>query len=485
MAERKSIRITCQGKGTVQLESVLGIQGNLKKISRVNLEKLKGRILKRGFNVPYHIWIHGGKNHLLDGHQRTKALLELQAQGYRVPPLPYDEIHADSMKDARDALLGIASQYGEFTMGGLREFTVGMEIDADLRLPAGEIRLGSINAAEETGIDDVPAAAPRISKPGDEWILGAHFLIVGDARDPVTFKALLASERAQLCFTDPPYGIEYDGSYRGGTLGSIKGDSKKPRNLGALLVPALRLAYNYSLEDAAFYIWHASGNRQPVAQAMATAGLQERQYIIWVKPAIVMGRMEYHYQYEPCFYAGKGNVHPRWTGDRTESTRWMARLRKTGEAFTNLSEPIALSSPGAAPIYIAAQPPKRKVASISLGPKETLTISVLEGGDVWEIAPDRRKDYQHPNQKPVELARRAINNHTEPGEIVVDPFAGSGSTLMAAELTGRRARCIELDPRFTDVIIKRWCLYLHAQNQKPEVQRNGKPYSWEKFCPEL
>src|SRR4030042_110005 len=110
MSSGKAIRITCKGVGNVALEEVNGIQGNLKKISRKNLEMLKNRILKRGFKVPYHIWIHKGKNYLLDGHQRTRALLELQAQGYFVPELPYSILEATSLEDAKDALLGISSQ---------------------------------------------------------------------------------------------------------------------------------------------------------------------------------------------------------------------------------------------------------------------------------------------------------------------------------------------------------------------------------------
>lgn len=486
MSERKSIRITCEGKGTIALEQALGIQGNLKKISRVNLEKLKGRILKRGFNVPYHIWQNKGKNYLLDGHQRSKVLLELQAQGYHIPPLPYDYIHAANMQDAKDALLGISSQYGEFTIGGLREFTIGMEIDADLRLPAGEIRLEMIRPAENVGEDDAPIAAPRISKAGETWTLGPHRLQVGDATSPGAYLALMGEDRAQLAFTDPPYGVEYDSRGELMYLGGISNDKKNGADLEKrILGPAFRLMRRYALEDAAFYIWHASATRIHFERAMEAAGLLERQYIVWVKPWIVMGRGAYHYQHEPCFYASKGEAAPRWAGDRTQSSIWTASFNQKGRAFISLAEPILLTATEPNHLYIAAEPPKRKYRTVQLEEGETAVISTLEGGDVWQVAPDRKKDYEHPNQKPVELAARAIANHTEAGEIVLDPFAGSGSTLIAAERTGRRCRAIELDRRFADIIIKRWCLYIHAQHLEPEVLRNGKPYEWTKFCPEL
>jgi hypothetical protein len=142
-AEKTPIRITCSGKGLIARKQLIALQGHLKKISRKNLEKLKNRILKKGFNVPYHLWIdEQGASYILDGHQRTLALMELEAQGHPVPDrLPYDIIEAKDIEDAKDALLGISSQYGEFTLEGLRDFSAGMKLDADLRLPSGEIVL--------------------------------------------------------------------------------------------------------------------------------------------------------------------------------------------------------------------------------------------------------------------------------------------------------------------------------------------------------
>ncbi len=487
MSNAKAIRITCKGVGTVALEEVTGIQGNLKKISRKNLEMLKNRILKRGFNVHYHIWKNHGKNYLLDGHQRTRALLELQAQGYFVPELPFSIVEASSLEDAKDALLGISSQYGEFTMEGLREFTVGMEIDGDLRLPSGEIRLDAINPAEPRGDDDVPEAAPKIAKRGDLWTLGPHRICVGSATSKDDVALLMGQDRAQLVFTDPPYGIDYDSRGEKDYLGGIANDEKKGLELEKeLLAPAFRLAAKYALEEAAFYIWHASVSRKTFERALTAAGLVERQYIIWAKPWIVMGRGQYHYQHEPCFYCGKGKVVPRWTGDRTESTIWTATLHSDGQAFLVLADGILLSTATGTHLYIHRDPPKtKKHRSVRVEPEESVVISTLDGSDVWEVKPDSKTEYVHPNQKPVELALRAIRNHTNPGEIVLDVFAGSGSTLIAAHRSDRVARLMEISPRFVDIIIKRWCIWIHARHLEPEVTRNGKPYDWTKFCPEI
>ena len=476
------IRITCSGAGTVALEDVKGVQGDLKSINRKNLEKLKNRILKHGFNVPYHIWIHGGKHHLLDGHQRTRALLELQAQGYTIPLLPFDKIEAKDLADAKDKLLGISSQYGEFTMEGLREFTMGMELDQDLRLPSGEIRLESLRSDEETGDDDAPETAPKIAKRGDRWELGPHVLKVGDCTSKEDLADLMADQLAQLVFTDPPYGVDYDSAE-----GGILNDEKKGQELEKqLLTPSFKLAARHSVEDAAFYIWHASATRVNFERALTAAGLQERQYIIWVKPSAVMGRSQYQWQHEPCFYCGRHGITPRWSGDRKQTTVWAVTQRKDGAGFVAIATGVTLIGDEGSHVHIQREPPKgKKPRTIRVAAEETIILSSLEGSDVWEVQPDSKNEYIHPNQKPVELSMRAIINNTEPGEIVLDLFTGSGSTLIGCQRSSRVFRGTELDPRFADLIIKRWCLWMFRHHLTPDVKRNGKPFEWQKFCPEL
>jgi DNA modification methylase len=484
----RAIRTTCTGAGTTALEEVHGIQGNLKTINRKNLEKLKGRILKHGFNVPYHVWIDKeGRRNLLDGHQRTRALLELQAAGYAVPPLPYDIIEAKDLADAKDKLLGIASQYGEFTMEGLRDFTQGMEIDSDIRLTSGEIRLENIRGEEDLGDDDAPEAAPKIAKAGDLWDLGPHRLKVGDSTAKEEVAALFQEDLAQLVFTDPPYGVDYDDAERGGHNGGIMNDEKKGLELEKqLLAPAFKLAAKNAVEDAAFYIWHASATREHFARALKAAGLEERQYLVWVKPTIVMGRAHYHWAHEPCFYAGKAGITPRWAGDRRQSTVWQVTLRREGTAYVQLAQGVTLTDADGSQIHLTRDPPKgKKDRSVRVEPGETTLVSSLDGSDVWEIAPDSKKDYVHPNQKPVDLALRAIINNTEPGEVVYDAFAGSGSTLIACQRAQRCFRGMELDRHFADLIIKRWCLWMFNHHLEPTLTRNGKPFEWQKFCPEL
>ncbi len=479
----KEIRVTCSAADTIELEEVSGFQGNLKTINRKNLEKLKNRILKHGFNVPFHIWVSDGKRYLLDGHQRTRALLELQAQGYAVPPLPYDMIEASSVEDAKDKLLGISSQYGDFTMEGLREFTIGMDLDLDIRLPTGELRIDNLKADEdELGDDDLPEGCPKISKPGDLWELGPHRLLVGDSTSQKDVQRLFDKQAAQLVFTDPPYGVDYDSAE-----GGIVNDEKKGQELEQqLLAPAFKLAAKHSMEDAAFYIWHASATRQSFERALRAANLQENQYIIWVKPAPVLGRASYQWAHEPCFYCGRQGVVPRWTGDRKQSTVWQISSRKGSSGFIAMGSGVALLSEDNSHIWLQRDPPKgKKTRTVHVSEGDPVLIATMEGADVWHVSPDSRKEYIHPNQKPVELSIKAIINNTEPGEVVYDAFGGSGSTLIGCQRTGRIFLGLELDPKFADLIIKRWVTWVFDHHLQPELKRNGEKFEWQAFTPEL
>ncbi len=478
----KEIRITCAGAGTIELERVAGLQGNLKTINRKNLEKLKNRILKHGFNVPYHIWVHDGEYTLLDGHQRTRALLELRATGYEIPPLPYDSIEAKDFNDAKDKLLGISSQYGDFTIEGIQEFTVGLEIDTDLRLPSGEFRLEAALAAEEDeGEDDIPDGAPQICKPGDLWELGPHRLKVGDSTSAKDVGALFGRQAAQLVFTDPPYGVDYDSAE-----GGIMNDEKKGLELEKLLVPAFRLAAKHTMEDAAFYIWHASSTRGNFEKSLIAAGLQEKQYLIWVKPAPVLGRSQYHWAHEPCFYCARQGVTPHWSGDKTQSTIWEVASKRQGSGFVAIGSGVVLVSEDGSNLFLQRNPPKgKKARTLRVNDNEPVLIATMEGSDIWHVSPDSKKDYIHPNQKPVELSVRAILNNTEPGEVVYDAFTGSGSTLIGCQRTGRVFLGMELDPKWADLIIKRWCKWAFDHHLEPVVKRNGEPFEWQAFVPEL
>jgi len=236
-----------------------------------------------------------------------------------------------------------------------------------------------------------------VTKLGDLYKLGEHLLICGDSTHASTYKRLFKSEipdetRADLIWTDPPYGVSYVGKTKDAL--TIQNDSLNPEEFLAFLKSAFESAMQVSKPGACWYVAAPAGNLfLPFALALSDLEIW-RHTLVWVKDMFVMGRTDYHYRHEAILYG--------WT-------------------------------PGAA----HQEPPDRKQDS------------------VWEIPRPKRSE-EHPTMKPLELIIRAIRNSTNKGQIVLDPFGGSGSTLIAAEQTGRKARMIELDPKYCDVIITRW-----------------------------
>jgi DNA modification methylase len=289
----------------------------------------------------------------------------------------------------------------------------------------------------------------------------------------------MAGEKAQMVNTDPPYGVEYTGGV-GKTWDIIKSDDKTGDDLMAnLLLPAFKNYVEHTEDEAAFYIWHASSTRRDFEDAMTAAGIVEKQYIIWVKNNFQMGHADYHWGHEPCFYAEKAGHSAHFYGDRTQRTTWKAVLRDADGTATVLTGGVVLTDGAGGKIFINDKPPKgKKVRYIRLSEGRSVCL-YPEGkaSTAWEIA--RETGIEHPTQKPVELAVRAIDNSTQPGDLVLDFFAGSGSTLIGAEMTGRRAYVIELDPRYCDVIINRYVRF--TNNVGVTCQRNGEELQYVKL----
>jgi DNA modification methylase len=282
---------------------------------------------------------------------------------------------------------------------------------ADLRVAGFDMSLLGFSNAElrrvmggqfEDGDADhasAPAAAP-ISCPGDLWELGDHRLICGDATDNATVAKLFGGCVPALMVTDPPYGVQYDPSWRERSLASWK----RPRAIGKVQNDD-RADWREAWElfpGPVVYVWHGAVHAAAVQQSLEAAGFEIRSQIIWVKQAFVIGRGHYHWQHEPCWYAVRKGSTAAWAGGRQQSTVW-----------------------------------------------EIQNASAMGG---------RRDDTVtgHGTQKPVECMLRAIENHTLKGEAVYDPFMGSGTTIIAAEHAGRRAYGCELDCGYVDVAIKRW-----------------------------
>jgi len=270
----------------------------------------------------------------------------------------------------------------------------------------------------------------------------AHRIACGDCQDPALLDKLMGGARAEMIFTDPPYGVDYVAENHD----KIANDDLERDTLIKFLHNAFTGMIQHAEDEAAFYIWHASETRGEYEYAMKTAGLQERQYLIWAKDSLVLGWADYHWSHEPLFYASKAGYQPRWTGNRQQSTMWRIEASQDQDVIAALGPGLIISDGAGNELFVTSRIPQKKLRTFRLETKQTLTIQG-EGGQqtLWQQARDSKP--RHPTQKPPALAQRAIKNSSALGDIILDLFLGSGSTLLASEMEARICYGAELSPR--------------------------------------
>ena len=437
-------------------------------------------IEKQGWRQPVKVSTRSGM--IVSGHGRYQAAKLLQC------PVPVDfqdyaseeEELADLTADNRIAELAendeemLAEILAEINLSDLPTEITGYTED-DLDSILGSI-IDEVEDPEPQSLDtEYQQPLPPMSKPGDLWMLGPHRLICGDATDEPTIERLMDGQKAAMVHTDPPYGVSYE--TQSGNFAMIKNDDKTHDDLYyTLLLPAFNNYRKHTIPQAAFYIWHASSTRRDFEDAMVAAGLVEKQYIIWVKNGITLGRSDYQWAHEPCFYAGKEGESPNFYGDRAQHTVWRVTTQQDGSMMTVLGSGIVLTDGTGGKLCITDKPPKgKKYRYVRM--EQGKPIDLFQDDrmqTVWEVS--REANPLHPTQKPVEIPIRAIENSSQPGDIVLDFFGGSGSTLMGAELTGRRCFSTELDPVYCDVIISRYVT--QTGNVGVTCIRDGKELSY-------
>lgn len=302
-------------------------------------------------------------------------------------------------------------------------------------------------------------ASTAVTRKGDLWLLGDHRIICADSTKPDTYAALLEGRKAQCVFTDPPYGISYEAP--SGKFDVIQNDELRRGQLKTMLQDAFKCAVPHTREDAGWYVWHASSTRDDFAQAMRDAGLVENGYIIWEKPGMVLGWSDYRWAHEPCFYAGRQGVRVKFHGDRKNTTIWKLEGAPQGKASAQIGSGIIITTEDGQELHITTAAPKgKKLRHLHLEEGKALRLQPRSDSDnVWAVSRDTghgKDNAIHPTMKPLELARRALKNSTTEGEIVLDMFGGSCSTVMAAEQTARVGYAIELDPLYVDASVRRW-----------------------------
>jgi DNA modification methylase len=332
---------------------------------------------------------------VIAGHGRVLAARKL-----RIPDVPV--MVATGWSDAQKRAYTIADN--KLTLnGGWDDELLGLELgelevlgfDLDL-IGFTEAERATLAAQFTEGLTD-PDVVPDlptdpVARDGDVWVLGRHRLLCGDSTSREDVQKLLAGVSPHLMVTDPPYGVSYDPAWR-----KRAGVNLNPRKLGKVANDD-RADWREAWElfpGAVAYIWHASLHTSEVKQSLEASGFEMRAQIIWAKDRFAFSRGHYHWQHEPCWYGVRGTSGAHWSGDRKQST-------------------------------------------------------------VWNI--DARDDdgHGHGTQKPVECMRRPIENNSSPGQALYDPFSGSGTTLIAAEMTGRSCLAIDIDPAYVDVAVLRW-----------------------------
>lgn len=350
-----------------------------------------------GFNVPIVI---DADNVIVAGHTRWKAAKQLGLE--KVPCIKKDDLSPAQIKAFRLA----DNKVGEFSQWD-------MDLLGDELKDLGDVfdmgDFGFFDPMDDdapTGDDDDfdPDKAAEdienpVSQPGDLWLLGRHRLICGDSCDEATIKRLCGDEAIDLYLTDPPYNV----AYKGGTGLTIENDNMDSASFLAFLTDAYAAADSVLKPGCAFYIWHASCEVGNFYQAMMNIpGWMPKQYLLWVKDSFTLGRQDYQWKHEPCWYGWKDGAAHYFVDDRKQST------------------------------VLEFDKPKR--------------------------------NGEHPTMKPVELFEKLVENSSRPGENVLDSFGGSGTTMVACEKLGRKAFLCELDPKYADVIVKRY-INLHGNSK--------------------
>ena len=377
---------------TVSVESLVPYARNSRTHSEAQVAKIAASIKEFGFLNPI---ITDGQNGIVAGHGRVLA-----AQKLGLATLPV--IEAGHLTEAQKRAYIIADNRLALDAGWDNDL-LKIELQ-DLQADGFDLALTGFEIGEIEGFlaeptegltdpDEIPEPpADPVTVPGDVWMLGRHRLMCGDSTSADTVAALLGDVKPHLMVTDPPYGVEYDPSWR-----AKAGVNKNTEKMGKVLNDDRadwREAWALFPGDVA-YVWHASLFTREVLDSLEACGFKHRSMIIWAKDRFTLGRGDYHWQHEPAWYVVKDGKKGHYGGGRSQST-------------------------------------------------------------VWNIPARDDSGVGHGTQKPVECMKRPIENNSSPGQAVYEPFSGSGTTIIAGEMTGRHIYAIELNPAYVDVAIKRW-----------------------------
>lgn len=392
----------------IKVEELIPYAGNPRKNDKA-VKAVAESIKNFGFKVPITIDKAGV---IVTGHTRLLAAKKLKMT--EVPVIRLDDLTEDQVKAFRLVDNKVA-EIAEWDVDALlRELN---EVQMDLSIFGFEKQKGINDITEDEFEIEVPKS-PK-SKLGDIYRLSEHRLICGDSTDQATIEKLLDMDLVDCLITDPPYNIDYEGG-----AGKIMNDHMGRGEFGEFLKQSFAAAAYVMKPGAAFYIWYSDKEALNFRSALEYANLEAKQTLIWNKNTFTLGRQDYQWKHEPCIYGWKRGGSHYFIDDRTWQTVY--------------EQPLDVDK-------MKGQEAK------------DLLKKVIEETQMTVINVDKplRSD-EHPTMKPLKLIGRHMLNSTKNKDAVLDPFRGSGTTLIVAEQLGRRCYMCELDPKFIDVIIKRW-----------------------------
>lgn len=393
----------------IAIDALIPYIRNSRTHSDAQVAQIAASMKEFGFTNP--VLIDGGGG-IIAGHGRVLAARKLGMS--EVPCIRLDHLTEAQKRAYVIADNRLALNSGWDTEMLKVEFADLKELGFDLELTGFDLDeinelLAPVGTEGLTDPDDAPPLPENpTTVPGDLWVMGKHRLLCGDSTSMDDLAKLTDGQLVDMWLTDPPYNVAYEGKTKDAL--KIKNDEMADDQFRQFLRDSYTAADTVMKPGAVFYIWHADSEGYNFRGAAKDAGWAVRQCLIWKKSSMVMGRQDYHWKHEPCLYGWKEGAGHLWAADRKQTT-------------------------------------------------------------ILEFEKPTRNG-EHPTMKPVALFEYQLLNNTKGGDQVLDSFGGSGTTLIAAEKNGRIARIMELDPKYCDVIVKRWQAFtgkiaVHAETNQP------------------
>ncbi len=430
-----------------KVKDLIPYENNTKLHDDENIDAIAKSIEEFGFINPV---IVDEKNRILAGHGRVEAankigikdvptitvagLSEVQKKTFTITDNQTTLMTGFDFEKLEEEIRAITEADPDYDLS-----LTGFSMDAITELLEEEITIeGEIDPDE---IPETPTEEDTVIHFGD-WIEfpDGSRIVCGDSTAPQTYKQLMGGDKARMINTDPPYGV----AYKSDKFDDIANDDLTGDNLRDFLIQTFRLLHAHTIDNPALYIYHASRTQTEFEEALKTAGFRVKQQLIWAKNMFAFGRSDYHWKHEPIFYAVKEEANSEWFGNRSSTT-----LLTDQDALEDLSK-------------------EEIIELIQEASKQSTT---------WDVSKDPTSSYSHPTQKPVQLAENAIRNSSKPKEIVLEPFSGSGSTLLAAVRADRRCYAVEFEPKYVQVACQRYRDY----TGRGDFTINGKAISWDEY----